>query len=40
MIEAVGEKNNDQYFKKLIFINSNSIAAIQGITIRDDCLIV
>ena len=37
MIEAVGEKYLDQYFKKIKYsLNSNGIAAIQGITIRDD----
>ena len=37
MIEAVGEKYLDQYLKKIKYsLNSNGIAAIQGITIRDD----
>ncbi len=37
MIEAVGEKYLNQYFKKIKdSLNSGGIAAIQGITIRDD----
>ena len=37
MIEAVGEKYLDKYFNTIKnSLNSNGIAAIQGITIRDD----
>ena len=37
MIEAVGEKYLDQYFRKIKnSLRSNGCAAIQGITIRDD----
>ena len=37
MIEAVGEKYLDQYFRKIkSSLKPNGYAAIQGITIRDD----